>query len=135
MRTAVGIKNEWWQQIRVANNKKMLSDDEIRLIGLKIILKKNMPFFSADKDGFIFNEIVKKIDRQIYPALPNRLYSSMRDSSYGLSNIEAKELKKNLNIFICDNVKIPYMTLLMEKAIIKRVLDVIVDAMKKGNRL
>ena len=136
MQTSAQLKNEWWQQMRITtNNKRLLSNSEIELIRLKITLKNNMSFFMKDHDGTMFNEIVSKIDRELYSALPNRFYSSMRDSSYGISYNEVKELRKSLNRFIGNNISIPYLSILMEKAIIKRVLDVLVGAMRKGDRL
>lgn len=136
MRTSTKLQNEWWQQIRSnAKNKRMLSDEEINEINLKITAKRNMLFFREDTNGHLFNEIAKKIDREIYPALPNRLYSSMRDDSYGLTDREAKELKKNLNKFVSENISIPYLSLLVEKAIIKRILDSMIDCMRKGVKI
>lgn len=114
---------------------KMFSEKEVKLIGVKIAKKKNTPFFSPDQEEYMLAKVMQKIDGQLNSVLPPSIYSSMRNADAGISSEEAKSLKKTLNKYVSDNINISYLSILTEKAIVYRILDVVVNSMKKGNTL
>ena len=136
MRTNLEIKHDKWTQINLrSSSKKMFPDDDIEVIASKVVKRRKMTFFKEDKGNIILKQIIKKVDLQIYSVLPERLYYSMNDIKYGLSNKEVKELKKTLNKFVDNNLTIPYLSVLSKKAIINRILGVVINSMRKGDKL
>lgn len=136
MQVASKIDYQYWEQItKGIKSEKILSTSDINYIGGKIKFKKGMSFLVMESEHIVFTEIVKKIDKQLYMILPNRLYTSMRKPSYGPSKKEAKELKRKLVKLTCNNVELPFLSILLERAVITRVLDVIIYTMEEGNSL
>ena len=90
------ITIQYWEQItKGINSKNMLTDTDIIKIERKLANKKGMSFFIKNGRNIVFTEIVKKVDRYIYMILPQKLYSSIKNPSSGLSHKEVKTLKKN----------------------------------------
>ena len=136
MSRTIQLTNDQWQQIVAdADANEMLTVEEAERIGTKLAEKKNLPLFGEEKEKIVFIKIVKKIDQTLYKVLPNELYATIRDVEGGIDDDEAREISRRLTKYINKEIDIPYLPEILEKAIIKMALDIIIDAMRKGKKL
>jgi len=132
--SSITLTQEQKNQILKDMNKavEMLSMEEVEVIASKLNEKVDIPFIKEGTEQTILVKTVKLIDRTIYQNLPNELYGLVKNSTDGISDDDAEELGKVLASRINKKIDIPYIPEWIEEEIIKIVLSLIVNAMRKN---
>lgn len=110
----------------------MLSVQEIEVIASYLNMNVNIPFLSEKKEQTFFFKIVRKFDRMLYVYLPNELYGLVNDSSDGISEKDAENLKELLSVRLTQRLDIPFVPEMIEKVIFDYLVVYMVNAMRKG---
>lgn len=125
----VQIKKEMNEQIE------MLTDSEVQALAHKLNEHINLPFLKPEKEFVVFVKLIKWIDKLLYQMLPNEYYSMVKDTSDGISEDEAENMKNRLTPLINNVVNVPVLTEKMEAKLIGLILGFIINAMIKGFKL
>lgn len=75
----------------------MLSDEEVEVLASKLNEKIDLPFIAEGTERIIFVKTVRIFDRLLYQTIPNELYGLIKDTTDGISDKDAEELKLVLN--------------------------------------
>ncbi len=110
----------------------MLSHDEVEALATKLNDKIDIPFIDEKAEQIIFVKIVKQFDRLLYQNLPNELYGFVKVTGGGISDEDAKYLKSILGTRLNNKFDIPYVPEWVEQEIFEMLIDLVVEAMKRG---
>jgi hypothetical protein len=113
----------------------MLTDEQILGIVDKVNKKINIPVIGEDLERTVFYKMVKLIDMKLYEVLPNEYYELINNLESGISDEEAKLMVKRLSKVLNRHINIPIIGEKMEGKLIRRVLKIIVGAMRKNVKL
>jgi len=108
-----------------------LEQKEVERLASLINSKVNIPFVNDEKEQRIFIKIVTKIDSFLYDHLPNELYDLIHDAHDGIDAEEAKEIIDRLSKAANQKINIPYLPEITEYWVIKLLLGLIVNSMRK----
>ena len=110
----------------------MLSAEEVEVLASKLNKKIDLPFITEGTEQIIFVKTVKVFDRLLYQNIPNELYGLIKNTSDGISDKDAEELKLVLGSRLNKSLEIPYVPEWVEQQVFEILIGLIVDAMKKG---
>lgn len=110
----------------------MLTNEQVMVLANKVNKKVNIPFLSEDKEFTVFFKIIRWIDKELYKLLPNEYYALIHDSSDGISEDEAENLKSRLVPLINKVIDIPILPEGVEAFVIDLILGLIINAMIIG---
>lgn len=110
----------------------MLTNEQVLVLANKVNKKVNIPFLSEDKEFTVFFKIIRWIDKELYKLLPNEYYALIHDSSDGISEDEAENLKSRLVPLINKVIDIPILPEGVEAFVIDLILGLIINAMIIG---
>ncbi|MCT4624827.1 MAG: hypothetical protein N4A46_14495 [Schleiferiaceae bacterium] len=113
----------------------MLTDEQILGIVDKVNKKINIPVIGEDLERTVFYKMVKLIDMKLYEVLPNEYYELINNLESGISDEEAKLMVKRLSKVLNRHINIPIIGEKMEGKLIRRVLKIIVGAMRENVKL
>ena len=113
----------------------MLTEALVLVLAQKVNEKVNIPFLSESKELKVFFKIIRWIDKELYKILPNEYYELIHDSTDGISEEEAENLRTRLVPLINKVIDIPILPEGVEAFIIDFVLNLIIKAMIKGFKL
>jgi hypothetical protein len=108
-----------------------MTQSEVQLLAEKLNKKIDVPLISERKEGKILLKIILKIDKFLYDSLPNELYDLIRNLNDGIDDDEAKTLIKRLSKLANKKINIPYIPESLEYVMIRFVIALIVNAMRK----
>ena len=86
----------------------MLSAEEVEVLASKLNKKIDLPFITEGTEQIIFVKTVKVFDRLLYQNIPNELYGLIKNTSDGISDKDAEELKLVLGSRLNKSLEIPY---------------------------
>lgn len=113
-------------------HRQRMTQSEIETLAEKVNEKHfNVPLINERREGKILIKIIMKIDRFLYDNLPNELYDLIRSLDDGISDEEAKNLIKRLSKLANEKIDIPYIPEAAEYLVIRFVLALIVNALRK----
>ena len=115
--------------------KTMLTDAQVMSIASKLNTKINLPVIGEDKEQVVFCKIVKLIDSKLYEILPNEYYQLIASLESGITDDEAELMNKRLTKLLNSKINIPILSEKKEAKLIKRVLGIIINAMRKNIKL
>jgi hypothetical protein len=110
----------------------MLSAEEVEVLASKLNKKIDLPFITEGTEQVIFVKTVKVFDRLLYQNIPNELYGLIKNTSDGISDKDAEELKLVLGSRLNKSLEIPYVPEWVEQQVFEILIGLVVDAMKKG---
>ncbi|MBP0132398.1 MAG: hypothetical protein ITD31_03300 [Nitrosospira sp.] len=110
----------------------MLSAEEVEVLASKLNKKIDLPFITEGTEQIIFVKTVKVFDRLLYQNIPNELYGLIKNTSDGISDKDAEELKLVLGSRLNKSLEIPYVPEWVEQQVFEILIGLVVDAMKKG---
>lgn len=110
----------------------MLSAEEVEVLASKLNKKIDLPFITEGTEQVIFVKTVKVFDRLLYQNIPNELYGLIKNTSDGISDKDAEELKLVLGSRLSKSLEIPYVPEWVEQQVFEILIGLVVDAMKKG---
>jgi hypothetical protein len=110
----------------------MLSAEEVEVLASKLNKKIDLPFITEGTEQIIFVKTVKVFDRLLYQNIPNELYGLIKNTSDGISDKDAEELKLVLGSRLSKSLEIPYVPEWVEQQVFEILIGLVVDAMKKG---
>ena len=110
----------------------MLSADEVEALATKLNEKIDIPYIKEGTEQTIMVKIVKKIDRLLYRKLPNEIYGLVKNSSDGISDEDARQLKAVLATRINKEFDIPYIPEWIEQEILEMAIGLLVNGMRKN---
>ncbi len=110
----------------------MLSADEVEVLATKLNEKIDIPYIKEGTEQTIMVKIVKKIDRLLYRKLPNEIYGLVKNSSDGISDEDARQLKAVLATRINKEFDIPYIPEWIEQEILEMAIGLLVNGMRKN---
>jgi hypothetical protein len=110
----------------------MLSAEEVEVLASKLNKKIDLPFITEGTEQIIFVKTVKVFDRLLYQNIPNELYGLIKNTSDGISEKDAEELKLVLGSRLSKSLEIPYVPEWVEQQVFEILIGLVVDAMKKG---
>ena len=110
----------------------MLSAEEVEVLASKLNKKIDLPFITEGTEQIIFVKTVKVFDRLLYQNIPNELYGLIKNTSDGISDKDAEELKLVLGSRLNKSLEIPYVPEWVEQQVFEILRGLVVDAMKKG---
>ena len=110
----------------------MLSAEEVEVLASKLNKKIDLPFITEGTEQIIFVKTVKVFDRLLYQNIPNELYGLIKNTSDGISDKDAEELKLVLGSRLNKSLEIPYVPERVEQQVFEILIGLVVDAMKKG---
>ena len=110
----------------------MLSAEEVEVLASKLNKKIDLPFITEGTEQIIFVKTVKVFDRLLYQNIPNELYGLIKNTSDGISDKDAEELKLVLGSRLNKALEIPYVPEWVEQQVFEILIGLVVDAMKKG---
>ncbi len=124
------------QREQIANDMdvqiEMLSADEVEALATKLNEKIDIPYIKEGTEQTIMVKIVKKIDRLLYRKLPNEIYGLVKNSSDGISDEDARQLKAVLATRINKEFDIPYIPEWIEQEILEMAIGLLVNGMRKN---
>jgi hypothetical protein len=110
----------------------MLSAEEVEVLASKLNKKIDLPFITEGTEQIIFVKTVKVFDRLLYQNIPNELYGLIKNTSDGISDKDAEELKLVLGSRLSKSLEIPYVPEWIEQQVFEILIGLVVDAMRKG---
>ena len=110
----------------------MLSAEEVEVLASKLNKKIDLPFITEGTEQIIFVKTVKVFYRLLYQNIPNELYGLIKNTSDGISDKDAEELKLVLGSRLNKSLEIPYVPEWVEQQVFEILIGLVVDAMKKG---
>ncbi len=110
----------------------MLSAEEVEVLASKLNKKMDLPFITEGTEQIIFVKTVKVFDRLLYQNIPNELYGLIKNTSDGISDKDAEELKLVLGSRLSKSLEIPYVPEWIEQQVFEILIGLVVDAMRKG---
>ena len=110
----------------------MLSAEEVEVLASKLNKKIDLPFITEGTEQIIFVKTVKVFDRLLHQNIPNELYGLIKNTSDGISDKDAEELKLVLGSRLNKSLEIPYVPEWVEQQVFEILIGLVVDAMKKG---
>ncbi len=110
----------------------MLSAEEVEVLASKLNKKIDLPFITEGTEQIVFVKTVKVFDRLLYQNIPNELYGLIKNTSDGISDKDAEELKLVLGSRLNKSLEIPYVPEWVEQQVFEILIGLVVDAMKKG---
>jgi len=110
----------------------MLSAEEVEVLASKLNKKIDLPFITEGTEQIIFVKTVKVFDRLLYQNIPNELYGLIKNTSDGISDKDAEELKLVLGSRLNKSLEIPYVPEWVEQQVFEILIGLVVDAMRKG---
>lgn len=110
----------------------MLSDEEVEMIASKLNSRINIPFIPESVEQIVFVKTVRLIDSVLYANLPNELYGLIKETTDGISEQEAAELKQVLGARLNKSIDIPYIPEWIEQQIFEMMVGLIVQGMRRG---
>lgn len=110
----------------------MLSAEEVEVLASKLNKKIDLPFITEGTEQVIFVKTVKVFDRLLYQNIPNELYGLIKNTSDGISDKDAEELKLVLGSRLSKSLEIPYVPEWIEQQVFEILIGLVVDAMRKG---
>ncbi len=113
----------------------MLTDEQVMRIADILNAKINLPVIGEEKEQVVFYKIVKLIDSKLYEILPNEYYELIASLENGISDQEAELMNKRLTKLLNRKINIPILSEKKEAKLIKKVLKIIIDAMRKNVKL
>ncbi len=124
------------QREQIANDMdvqiEMLNVDEVEALATKLNAKIDIPYIKEGTEQTIMVKIVKKIDRLLYRKLPNEIYGLVKNSSDGISDEDARQLKAVLATRINKEFDIPYIPEWIEQEILEMAIGLLVNGMRKN---
>ena len=116
----------------------MLTKEQIEVLVGKVNDKVNLPVLGEKSEAFLFRFATKKILRVLKKELPEEIQGFIDNTADGFvegGENDVNEVKKYLVEFLNEKVNVPIIGERAEKELIAEVIDLIFDAMKKGNKL
>jgi hypothetical protein len=110
----------------------MLTDKQIKIIVDKINEKIDIPKIGEKFEGILIKFIVKQIDKLLEDKLPQELYETITNISDGIDDSELEIIKTNLTNFVNKHINLPLLDEEQEEKVIILVVDILVNAMRKG---
>jgi len=113
----------------------MLSNDQVMRIAGIVNAKINLPVIGEKKEQIVFVKIIKLIDSKLYEILPNEYYQLVASLENGITDNEAELMTKRLTKLLNRKINIPILSEKKEAKLIKKVLGIIINAMRKNQKL
>ena len=116
----------------------MLSDAQIKVIATKINKKINLPVIGERFEQRIFEFGLKKVDKILDDQLPPDFAKFLDDVSDGIepgSPADLEAIKSNIVNFINQKVNVPLLGEQGEQQLFTLAIDIIFDALRKGDKL
>jgi len=116
----------------------MLTTDQINWIARKINEKVNLPILGEQAELMIITEALKKIDQILEKELPPGFKDFLNNTTAGIvpgSPTDIQVIKDNLIVYINEKIDIPIIGERAERKLIAEVIELIVTALLKGNKL
>jgi len=113
----------------------MLTEQQVHTIATKVNAKVNIPVIGEGFELFVYKLVVRLIDRKLEDILPPELYNAINNAADGLTDEEAKDLKKVAAKWINKNVDVPLLRERKEGKLFEAILGTIIDALRKGRHL
>ena len=114
--------------------RKQMTLEEVNKLADKLNEKIDIPFFfSEEKEGIIFAKIITKVDTFLYEYLPNEIYATIRTLDDGIvDDEEARKVVVRLSKLANKKIDLPFLPEVVEYLAISFIVNVIVNAMRKG---
>ena len=117
------------------NGKSMLTDEQVMGIATIVNSKINIPILNEKKEQIVFCKIVRLIDTKLYEILPNEYYELINNLEDGITDKEAEIMNKRLTKLLNRKINIPILNEKKEAKLIKKVLSIIINALRKNTKL
>lgn len=109
-----------------------MTKEEIKSLAKRLNGKINVPLIGETAEEKILIKIILKVDGFLYNNLPNEIYDLVRSADKGIDDDEAKRLITRLSMLANDKIDIPYIPESAEYVAIKFIIEVIINAARKG---
>lgn len=116
----------------------MLSEDQILAVAKKINKKVNLPIVGERFEEKIIVKALKKVDAELDEHLPgefSELLDSLTDGLEPGSANDLEQFKDNLVSYLNKKIDLPILGEKGERKLFEIAIDIIVDAMRKGDKL
>ncbi len=111
-----------------------LTNTEVQRICDVLNTKIELPI-NEEKQVVVLSKIIRIIDRALYQFIPNEIYSFIRSEEEGVNPNEARLIKSRVYKIITETTVFPFLNEFQEERINRLILNYIVSAMTKGNKL
>lgn len=97
--------------------------------------KIDLPFISEAQEGMILEQAMNAISGTLSNELPQESSTYLNDPALGIEPSEANSMTEQLISMINAQVDVPYLDEAQEAYFLRMVVETIVNAMTKGNKL
>jgi hypothetical protein len=118
-----------------AEGKYLLTNAQVELIAKKVSETFKIPFLKGEAYTIVIAKIIRKVDAALYKILPNEIYDFINSLNDGFSDEEIETVKRRIIELVNRLIDIPFLSEDMEAMLIKMILDIIIDCLRKGKIL
>lgn len=95
----------------------------------------DLPFIPEAQEGMILEQALNAISGTLSNELPQEASSYLSDPALGIEPSEANSMTEQLISMVNAQVNVPYLSEAQEAYFLRMVVEAIVNAMTKGNKL